>query len=553
MKSDSVGADAYSLPAPPPLPGDDADHLNHTLQPHLTLTHRPAPRRLPQRGVTPSFSIESYYLSFLFDSSPSLASSLPHLTPCLTLTSGPSTPAAQLEFVEEGGHAATRSPLPSQSTTRFCSPGLHESPGLVTASECAVTNATVGEARESMLPSVLPSLPVEPDDMKAMEIDPSAQDARSHPSAELDSDVTVHSKPPPAPSLCVHNIMPDSPPTMPPCHAPVCDAVDLAPSLHPKPRSTLGDFRPPKLVTPEDTQWCAGKARRHHGPTQKRRADSSSDAARELHDLEVAASRVLKRPFKPPTVVNLPAVRLRPSQQTQPATKQLSRPTRRLAKTTRIKPFIPPTMAAHGSSTVSRPGSFSKTRVSRGRATDLNRNLISSLEERLRQLHKAIHLEHTGEDVVIQGRIHTWRQAGRDVTDLLFALIPEPPDDTAPHLPLSRWDDWGFSNDSNSAGLSSRQLEYLRNAPTNANGDVLDERGDPIFGDYSDPGSFTDQVTGTDAYIPAYEAHSMEHKPAKTDRVWDKSAMLQRFSVDPGLLGWDREAEDWTEIPEWEG
>lgn len=35
--------------------------------------------------------------------------------------------------------------------------------------------------------------------------------------------------------------------------------------------------------------------------------------------------------------------------------------------------------------------------------------------------------------------------------------------------------------------------------------------------------------------------------------VWDKGAMLLRLSVDPDLLGWDREAEDWTEMTDLEG
>lgn len=32
------------------------------------------------------------------------------------------------------------------------------------------------------------------------------------------------------------------------------------------------------------------------------------------------------------------------------------------------------------------------------------------------------------------------------------------------------------------------------------------------------------------------------------DSAWDKGAMLLRAGVDPDLLGWDREAEDWAEI-----
>ncbi len=40
--------------------------------------------------------------------------------------------------------------------------------------------------------------------------------------------------------------------------------------------------------------------------------------------------------------------------------------------------------------------------------------------------------------------------------------------------------------------------------------------------------------------------------PTIDQTVWDKGAMLLRLSVDPDLFGWDREAEDWTEMPEWE-
>ncbi len=235
----------------------------------------------------------------------------------------------------------------------------------------------------------------------------------------------------------------------------------------------------------------------------------------QTHNIGVSAERILKRPFKPPTIkAQAPKVRLKPSQPAVPRTKPRMGPTRRLGTTLRAKPFIPPSKATEVVSIPSRSNSSGKTgRSGKGRAMDLNKPLIASLGDRLRILNQAISYEASADDSVVEERIHTWRQGGREVADLLFAFLPTPSEDRESRLPSARWDDWGYGNDSGSSRLSRAQLDYLRTAPTNANGDVLDENGIPVFGDDGDMRSFIDQALSSDDYIVApEESYHVEHE-----------------------------------------
>lgn len=133
---------------------------------------------------------------------------------------------------------------------------------------------------------------------------------------------------------------------------------------------------------------------------------------------------------------------------------------------------------------------------------DLNLNLIATLETRLRTMRQAIKYDDPEEDRRVVGLIHTWREAGREIADRLFALLPAPSEDSERNLPTSRWDDWGFAGKDEASGFSKEQLEYLRSAPTDAQGDVLDEAGNRIFGDEGDLGSLIDQaMSGTDYVV----------------------------------------------------
>lgn len=139
---------------------------------------------------------------------------------------------------------------------------------------------------------------------------------------------------------------------------------------------------------------------------------------------------------------------------------------------------------------------------------DLNMQLIANLETRLRILRQAIKYDDPEEDSRVIGLIHTWREAGREVADRLFALLPAPSEDSQPALPSARWDDWGYADNHESSGFSKEQLEYLRHGPTDAQGDVLDEAGNPVFGDEGDLGSLIDQGMGTASdYVILHESY----------------------------------------------
>ncbi|BEJ15845.1 hypothetical protein CspHIS471_0504500 [Cutaneotrichosporon sp. HIS471] len=342
-------------------------------------------------------------------------------------------------------------------------------------------------------------------------------------------------------------------PSSPDPHASSLMVVDHAPL---KRQAMRGNFRAPEQVAPEEAQWRTGKAPGYQGLTQKRKAESSSDHENESHDMGVSAARILKRPFKPPTIVKLPTapkVRLKPTQAAAPINKPRIGPTRRLGTTLRAKPFIPPSLAADGLSSQSRLNTSRRTsRNGKSSAMDLNKPLIASLENRLLTIRKAINLDQSNNDSVVEGRVHTWRHAGREVADMLFALLPQPSEDCESRLTSSRWDDWGYGNDHHSDRLTPVQLEYLRNAPTDANGDILDEAGDRVFGGNDDIRSFIDQALSLDHYTPATERYRDDCDPVpKTEYgVWDKGAMLLRLRVDPDLLGWDRETEDWMGMGE---
>lgn len=109
--------------------------------------------------------------------------------------------------------------------------------------------------------------------------------------------------------------------------------------------------------------------------------------------------------------------------------------------------------------------------------------LISSLEARVRTLKQAIRYLDPEEDARLVSLISVWRDAGREIADRLFSILPPP---EAPRA-------WGWDGE----GISGND------GP-------------------AEPSEFT----------------------------WDRGAMLSRLGVDPALLGWNAEDEDWDEIEE---
>lgn len=82
--------------------------------------------------------------------------------------------------------------------------------------------------------------------------------------------------------------------------------------------------------------------------------------------------------------------------------------------------------------------------------------------------------------------ITTWRDAGQQVAELLFAIYPRPDSDavnggeSSNNKPFSMYpDEQSFFARSE---YTPEQLRYIANLDTNADGDPVDNDGMPIFG-----------------------------------------------------------------------
>lgn len=115
---------------------------------------------------------------------------------------------------------------------------------------------------------------------------------------------------------------------------------------------------------------------------------------------------------------------------------------------------------------------------------DPNADHIAALEKRIRTLRQATKYVSSDDDTHIAQLVHTWREAGREVTDRLFALLPKPAEEE--QRGKSSWG-WGWEDDGcddfQPEPITKEQVQYVLDAKTNANGDPVDENGMPLFGE----------------------------------------------------------------------
>lgn len=129
------------------------------------------------------------------------------------------------------------------------------------------------------------------------------------------------------------------------------------------------------------------------------------------------------------------------------------------------------------------------------RLKDLNPDaeLIATLETRVRTLRQAVKYVQADEDERLSRLVHTWREAGREVTDRLFALLPQPEEEVGVGGKGSMG--WGWDEpETYTEPLSKDQLEYLANARSNDKGEMVDDEGIPLFGGEDDIESILDQA-----------------------------------------------------------
>ena len=131
----------------------------------------------------------------------------------------------------------------------------------------------------------------------------------------------------------------------------------------------------------------------------------------------------------------------------------------------------------------SSPSTSSRTPASK---SSRPRSQIAQLERTVFQLRQAVKyaLDPT-EDERLEELVDIWRQAGRDAVENLFSILPHP--DLTSHTTQqnsNRWQpstatSWGW--DDREKVLSDAELEYLRHAPRNADGDAVDEQGNLLL------------------------------------------------------------------------
>lgn len=121
---------------------------------------------------------------------------------------------------------------------------------------------------------------------------------------------------------------------------------------------------------------------------------------------------------------------------------------------------------------------------------------ISALERQKQIMKQAIKIRNAPaqEDKLCE-LVTQWRQAGRDIVEMLFQVMPRPETSNYHHAaPLSSWE-----KDSSS---------LAQDVATTATAEVEEENADP--------------------------------------EDWNYGTMMRSLQVDPHLLGWDGQAEDWV-------
>ncbi|KAK8843327.1 hypothetical protein IAR55_006982 [Kwoniella newhampshirensis] len=373
-------------------------------------------------------------------------------------------------------------------------------------------------------------------------------------------------------------------------------------------------------------QWRVGKRPGHQGsfrtpnrlpdedetpPKAKKRSLSQSIAS--------SAERVLKKPFRPPTRTSpLKPATSRARSDSPPKSPLSLRPdsprslptyrpqTSFKSPVTSSKQIIP--FPDFRSSVPSR-NSFSSPRSGRPFKTPVRSTAPSpstqashyahsgsggdshdhaqavGLQNEILILKKAIKYNDGNDESHLQSFIHQWRNAGRDIVERLFSIIPRPTQgDTDmiqsqmattrsngydPSTPrTSYWSEQG-NHFSAAPGLSMDQIECIRNAPTNEDGEPVDEEGNLLIPDGGATeeemkryifglrekksyfqGQFSSQrSSGTSAFgFESDAGDSSTPVPSIADPTeWHYGTLMQALGVDPSLLGWDNVNEDWVD------
>ncbi|WWD21158.1 hypothetical protein CI109_105641 [Kwoniella shandongensis] len=387
-------------------------------------------------------------------------------------------------------------------------------------------------------------------------------------------------------------------------------------------------------------QWRVGKRPGHQGsfrtpnilPDEPAGAPASTSQCEKKRSLSQSiassAERVLKKPFRPPTrILPLKSATKRARSSSPPPQQRMT-----------LRPSSPPALPTHrsthtsssittsafksplpGSSTthtltdpplpdflrkspnsnrrLTRPNKAFKTpsRSDRSPApfisTSTNRSArnasgnsqaqaqVASLQNEILMLKKAIKYDEEDDETHLHFLVHQWRNAGRDIVERLFELVPRPEHQfdqqetkyssqkQASHGTNS-WTDQGRVPPTPT--LTRDQLDYIRNAPTNEDGEPVDEEGDPLipdmegtdeemkkvmigllekdrYGQEKYKSHWSSQSSNFDTNTSGNYPTSTTSRPQADRNEWNFASLMQAMGVDPSLLGWNNDTEDWIE------
>ncbi|ORY24766.1 hypothetical protein BCR39DRAFT_314427 [Naematelia encephala] len=210
------------------------------------------------------------------------------------------------------------------------------------------------------------------------------------------------------------------------------------------------------------------------------------------------------------------------------------------------------------------------------------RQQLTTLEARARKLRDALRsINDPEEDERLVSLTSQWRAAGREVVERLFALVPKPDTEstviykeTIPSMTM--FGDGVYSSPWKEIVFTPEQTECLRTAKRNAEGDPVDDDGELLLGDKSDSeeelrdelrkevergrnkdtGEYRSSLQQSGSWMDtSHEVMIQNNKitdcsltPAEKSMNWDYGSMMLRFGVDPHLLGWNADEEDWDEV-----
>ncbi|WVQ63940.1 uncharacterized protein L199_002097 [Kwoniella botswanensis] len=187
--------------------------------------------------------------------------------------------------------------------------------------------------------------------------------------------------------------------------------------------------------------------------------------------------------------------------------------------------------------------------------------------------------------------IDIWKNAGREVVEKLFGIVPEPVQsnnstninyhDSNHPVSSSYWNS-STSTSSMSMAIGEDQMEFIRNARRNDNGDIIDDEGNVLMigEDEGDIDHFwnhlginhnyssSDTRNRSNRYQYNYDNYDLNHtkydnedqsspyenqsqvEAQSNEQGWNYASLMKIFGVDPDLFGWDPVNEDWKEHDE---